>query len=190
MKPDTPERLRIARELHDGIAQDLVGLGYRLDLMLADSELSVKSRLDVRSCRLEIDSLIAKVRSEILALRRFNKEPLHLALEERAKEIGQGVNLAFELQDVSVEDNQQIELLAIASEILRNIIAHAGANLIAIKLYPVNTQICLEIIDDGIGGAMMKENHWGLQGITERVKVLNASMTITENNGTRIVILL
>jgi signal transduction histidine kinase len=42
VKPDTPERLRIARELHDGIAQDLVGLGYGLDLVLAESELSEK----------------------------------------------------------------------------------------------------------------------------------------------------
>ncbi len=40
----TPERLDVARELHDGIAQDLVALGYSLDLLLA-----VASRLLVKS---------------------------------------------------------------------------------------------------------------------------------------------
>ena len=190
MKPDSPERLRIARELHDGIAQDLVGLGYGLDLVLAEPELSEKLRLQVRSCRLEIDSLIVKVRSEILALRRIDSEPLHIALEKSAPELCPGLTFTFELQEVAIEELQRVELLAIASEILRNIAAHAGATLIAIKLYPINTHICLEIIDDGVGGTMAKDDHWGLQGITERVTLLGATMTITNKSGTHIVIVL
>ena len=196
MKPDTPERLRIARELHDGIAQDLVGLGYGLDLVLAESELSEKLRLQVRSCRLEIDSLIVKVRSEILALRRLDSEPLHLALGKIARELCPSLTFTFELQEVAIEEMQRVELIAIASEIFRNITAHAGANLIAIKLYPVNTHICLEIIDDGVGEVMAKDDHWGLQGITERVTLIGASMTISRttnssiDGGTHIVIVL
>jgi len=190
VKLETPERLRIARELHDGIAQDLVGLGYQLDLMLADSGLSEHSRAQVRACRLGVDSLIAKVRGEILTLRKSNLEPLHIALEKRASELCPKADISLELQEVIVEEFQGVELLAIASEILRNIAAHAGANLIAIKLYPVNTLICLEIIDNGAGGARMKDDHWGLQGIAERVKLLNASMTISKNSGTHIAIVL
>lgn len=190
MKPDTPERLRIARELHDGIAQDLLGLGYGLDLVLAESELSEKLRLQVRSCRLEIDSLIVKVRSEILALRRLDSEPLHIALEKIAREICPGLTFTFELQEVAIDEVQQVEIMAIASEILRNITAHAGANLIAIKLYPVNTHICLEIVDDGVGEVMAKDDHWGLQGIRERVTLIDASMTISRKDGTHIVIVL
>jgi len=190
VKHDSLERLRIARELHDGIAQDLVGLGYGLDLVLAEPELSEKLRLQVRSCRLEIDSLIVKVRGEILALRRIDSEPLHIALESSAPELCPGLTFTFELQEVAIEELQRVELLAIASEILRNIAAHAGATLIAIKLYQVNTHICLEIIDDGVGGALAKDDHWGLQGITERVTLLGATMTITNKNGTHIVIVL
>lgn len=87
MSSHTPERLRIARELHDGIAQDLVGLGYQLDLIMADSKLSELSRNQVRASRLHVDSLIIKVRNEILELRRDSEVPLHTLLRERAQEI-------------------------------------------------------------------------------------------------------
>ena len=70
MVATTPERLRLARELHDGIAQDLVALGYSLDLILADPAMDKTSRAAIRKTRLDIDALIYKVRREILALRR------------------------------------------------------------------------------------------------------------------------
>ena len=66
----TPERIRIAQDLHDGIAQDLVGVGYSLDLLLSEESLSLKARADIRGTRLAIDDLIAKVRAEILDLRK------------------------------------------------------------------------------------------------------------------------
>ena len=65
----TPERLDLARELHDGIAQDLVALGYSLDLLLADESLTKRARLDIRASRLQVDDLAQKVRKEIYKLR-------------------------------------------------------------------------------------------------------------------------
>ena len=60
------ERLAIARELHDGIAQDLVGIGYSLDLLLADPESSQESRSQLRRARLEVDDVPG--RAQALAL--------------------------------------------------------------------------------------------------------------------------
>ena len=77
------EKLAIARELHDGIAQDLVGIGYSLDLLLAEPGLDTFARAQVRRTRLEIDALIAKVRSEILNLR----SPTEVLLTDRIREI-------------------------------------------------------------------------------------------------------
>ena len=186
MSTDTSQRLRIARELHDGIAQDLVGLGYQLDLILADSQLIGPSRNQVRASRLHVDSLIMKVRSEILELRRDNDIPLHILLQERAQEICSGMQITCDLEEVVIDATAHSELLAVASEILRNIVAHAGATLILIKLYSVNNHTCLEISDNGNGGAVMKESRWGLQGITERIAALHGSFTIEDRDGTLI----
>ena len=186
MNAHTSEQLRVARELHDGIAQDLVGLGYQLDLILSDSQLSELSRNQVRASRLHIDSLIIKVRNEILELRKNSAEPFHLQLQKCAQEICSGIEISFDVQAVAVDSSAQGELLAVAAEILRNIVVHSGATLILIKLYWVNNHTCLEISDNGNGGAVMKENRWGLQGITERIRALNGSWIIEDRGGTHI----
>ena len=60
---------QIARQIHDGIAQDLVALGYSLDLSLAAPELPITTRAELRTLRFEVTELIEKVRREILNLR-------------------------------------------------------------------------------------------------------------------------
>ena len=53
-----PARLELARDLHDGIAQDLVALGYELDLLLGATESTVESRREIRGLRFKVDGLI------------------------------------------------------------------------------------------------------------------------------------
>ena len=62
-------RVEIAQEIHDGIAQDLVALGYQLDLVLAAPLTPAVIRNDVRTIRFRVTDLIEKVRGEIYALR-------------------------------------------------------------------------------------------------------------------------
>ena len=65
----TPQRLDLARELHDGVAQDLVALGYELDLLLAAADTQAPVRKGIRSLRFQVDEMITKVRREIYQLR-------------------------------------------------------------------------------------------------------------------------
>lgn len=58
-------RIEIAREIHDGIAQDLVALGYRLDAVLAAPGTPASFRNEVRTIRFTVSDLIEKVRAEI-----------------------------------------------------------------------------------------------------------------------------
>ena len=60
-----PARIELAREIHDGIAQDLVALGYDLDLLLANQSASPQSRIEIRTLRFKVDEMISKVRREM-----------------------------------------------------------------------------------------------------------------------------
>lgn len=186
----SPERVRVAQELHDGIAQDLVGIGYSLDLLLSDESLSHQSRIEIRRTRLGVDELIAKVRAEILELRIDSHLPLHHNIRELATQLCLEFEVELQLEDISVDALKHREILAILSEILRNCVAHSRATHIGINLYSVNNRICLEVIDNGIGGANVKDGHFGLPGISERVSNLGGSITIESAEGTRIAILL
>ena len=67
--PDTQDRLEIARRLHDGLAQDLAALGYNLDAVIADPDLSRTHRKELRNLRFEISRIIDEFRDEIFILR-------------------------------------------------------------------------------------------------------------------------
>ena len=186
----TPERLRVARDLHDGIAQDLVGIGYSLDLLLSDEELTLKARSEIRATRLSVDELVTKVRDEILALRREFKAPFHQALIALSERLVTQIKLNVQVEEVLIRPETESELLAIASEILRNAVTHSGATHIGDFFYPIDNRACLEIVDDGIGGATLHEGRYGIQGITERVEAIDGIITIESMKGTRISILL
>ena len=103
-------RVILAQELHDGIAQDLVGLGFSIDSLIATSQdLQVKESL--REIRFSITELINKVRSEIHQLR-----------------------TASDLIPEGQEKDVTYELLRVLSEILRNVSEHAQASHLSIQI--------------------------------------------------------
>ena len=190
MELPSPERLSVARELHDGIAQDLVGIGYSLDLLLAESSLSNAARSQLRNTRLEIDTLISKVRSEILRLRQADSLNLATELQKLLDKYKYAADVTFTSEKVDTSAVRTQELISIVTEILRNIELHSRATQVAITLYPINNRTCLEISDNGIGGARMKTGHYGLQGIIERVELIGGNISIESLEGTRITILI
>ena len=147
------ERVRLAQELHDGIAQDLVGLGYSIDSLVGTPDTPNDIRAELRSLRFAMSDLVEKVRDEIFALR-------------SSKEILPAQN----------EPSVHYELQKILAELLRNIQEHSRA-----------TSITLSLHDNGVGGAGIKEGHYGLTGIGERVRELEGVLDIESNqSGTQI----
>ena len=74
------ERVKIAQELHDGIAQDLVALSYSLDLLLAEADTPAGTRVELRNLIFSVSAMIAKVREEIFNLRSANFATLESSL--------------------------------------------------------------------------------------------------------------
>ena len=190
----TPERLDVARELHDGIAQDLVALGYSLDLLLATDGLPQSARSSIRESRLQVDELMRKVRSEIFNLRSQSQQSISTQLQSLISQEYSDFELELDIEPASAPPEVGHEIIAIAREILRNVRLHSRATRIGITLYPVNNRIYLQICDNGIGGAKMKDGRWGMTGISERIAKLGGSIVIENNSdtdlGVRITLLL
>jgi signal transduction histidine kinase len=103
-------RVILAQELHDGIAQDLVGLGFSIDSLIATT-VDQSSRESLRQLRFAITELINKVRLEIHQLRS-----------------------ASDLISEAEETDRNYELLRVLSEVLRNVSEHAQASQLSIQI--------------------------------------------------------
>ena len=182
----TPERLDVARELHDGIAQDLVALGYSLDLLLATDGLPQSARSSIRESRLQVDELMRKVRSEIFNLRSQSQQSISTQLQSLISQEYSDFEFDLDIEPASAPPEVGHEIIAIAREILRNVRLHSRATRIGITLYPVNNRIYLQICDNGIGGAKMKDGRWGMTGISERIAKLGGSIVIENNSATNL----
>ena len=106
----TDRRVILAQELHDGIAQDLVGLGFSIDSLIATT-MDQTTRESLRHLRFSITELINKVRLEIHQLRSSS-----------------------DLISETEEKNYNYELLRVLSEILRNVSEHSQASLLSIQI--------------------------------------------------------
>lgn len=190
----SPARLELARDLHDGIAQDLVALGYELDLLLGATESTVQSRREIRALRFKIDDLIAKVRREMYALRDPEVTTFQEALSELVEEICGDLQVTQTISQISIPNSYQSELKAIATELLRNAKVHSRASHIEVLLKGVENRTYLEVSDNGVGGAQVNTSRLGrlgLVGVKERVEQLHGQFEIiSTENGTRIKVVL
>jgi len=153
---------QIARQIHDGIAQDLVALGYSIDQSLGAPELPTSTRAELRTLRFEVSQLIEKVRREILNLRSTAPDLGEQAIAICGDRLGK-VDLATPL-------GQSLDPIAV--ELLRNAAEHSGASVINLRSYSDQAHTVIEVSDNGIGGVEMKADRFGLVGITEAVAEL------------------
>ena len=187
----TPQRLALARELHDGVAQDLVALGYELDLLLAAADTQAPVRKGIRSLRFQVDDMITKVRREMYQLREPHLESVQEKLADAATQICGARLSRVEIAEFDIEPTLGIEITAIATELLRNCARHSGGNEIEIILSQVENHTYLEVRDNGIGGATLDSSRLGLIGIKERTEQLGGAFSyLSTSSGTRVAITL
>ena len=75
------ERIRIARDLHDGIAQELVALGYSLDKTLTAAVVDPEVKAQLREVRSQLTNLTNELRAEIFFLRNSGSQNLGQLLQ-------------------------------------------------------------------------------------------------------------
>lgn len=191
------ERQRLAREIHDGVAQELASLGYLVDDLAATSanELQRARLINLRS---EISRVVSELRLSIFDLRSEigTSGGLGSALSEYVRAVGSRsgltVHLTLDESPTRLRSDVEAELLRIAQEAITNARKHsAGGNLwVDCRVRPPSAQIVVQ--DDGGGLGDARPDSYGLMIMRERAERVGAHLEIGEevaetgDKGTRV----
>jgi PAS domain S-box-containing protein len=191
------ERNRIAREIHDTLAQAFTGILVQLEAardVIAKNKTAAKSHL-ARAQSLARKSL-AEARYSVSALRPHELEKGDLssairALAGQAHCFGTRVEFTSHGTPRSLPHEIENNLLRIGQEALTNIIRHAGAKRIKIKLNFWARKVQLILQDDGKGfDSRQRRTGFGLVGMQERAERIGATLLLSSSrgNGSQIVL--
>jgi signal transduction histidine kinase len=189
----TEERGRIAREMHDGLAQVL---GY-LSLQLQTLEAYVKQNdceralAELCQARTRIKEAQADVRESILSLRTTLSGEIGLipALQQYVGEFGVQTGIRAEL--ISECDElpclsplAEAQLVRIVQEALTNVRKHARARHTQVRLTMQHDCVSASITDDGVGiNGRASQGHFGLQTMRERAESVGGGLTVSSESG-------
>jgi signal transduction histidine kinase len=180
------ERQRLAREIHDGVAQELVMVGYGIDNALAVLPDGADDAADeLRSLRSEVTRVITELRLSLFELRSEvdRHGGLAAAISEYARTVGASgglrVHMSLDESTARLPAAVEGELLRIAQEAITNARKHAGAaNLwVTCAVDPPFAQV--EVSDDGQGMAEQRpDGRYGLAIMAERAERIRGRLEI------------
>jgi len=185
------ERQRLAREVHDGIAQDLASLGYLIDDAAA-TPTSLEQGRRLRELRDELTRVVGELRLSIFDLRSEVSAGAGLgaALSDYLHRVGSRASMAVHLSldeaPSRLRPEVEVELLRIAQEAITNVRRHSGAaNLwVDCRVRPPFARI--QVRDDGIGtDGGQKADSYGLRIMRERAQRIDASLQISRGHADR-----
>jgi two-component system sensor histidine kinase UhpB len=191
------ERVRIARGLHDETAQSISMLIIRLERLqsLIPANVPDLTRQVAEAHKLatrlfeDLRHIIWNLRPSILddlglvpAIRWFARANL--------EEAGVRVDFGKDNEMVRLPSHLETLLFRVAQEAVNNILHHADAKNVTIRLWTEQGQVCLEVQDDGRGfdvertsGEAVSKKRLGLLGIKERVSLVGGSVTVESAPG-------
>lgn len=188
------ERNRIAREIHDTLAQGLSAIALQLET--ADALLAAQTQLDraqraVQQALTLTRSNLEEARRSVLDLRAAPLEgrTLAAALESLTLSAAGQWGLQAEFSAVGGSHPLPVAVEAgvyrIAQEALNNVCAHAQARHLYVNLVTTPERVHLTIEDDGRGfdETAVEQNRYGILGMNERVKLLGGELRIDSTPG-------
>ena len=176
------ERRRLERNLHDGAQQRLVGIALQLRLL--------QRRLGDDPAAAQLAATASDELGESLAELRELARGMHPAVLEHGlpAALGALASRSTVATTVSCETRERlpdpVELTAyfVASEALANIAKYSSASHATVRLWRGGPHACIEIADDGIGGADAARGS-GLRGLTDRVEALDGHLRVVSRAG-------
>ena len=193
------ERKRIAREIHDELAQNLLALKIEAEFLAnrtrgGHGHLHERAAATVRQIEITIRSvrqIINDLRPNVLDL------GLNAAVDWQVADFARRTGIECELVEDETEhhldDHCATALFSILQESLNNVARHARASKVRIDLHQHADMLTMTIRDNGIGmqpGSRNRNGSFGLVGIEERVNILGGSFLISSgpDTGTTVVV--
>ncbi len=184
----TEERRRLAREIHDGIAQELASVGYALDVLVADLQ-GTEGQALADDIRTEVRRIISELRLSIFDLR-ADVQPgagLGSALTSYVQQAGTAAGLTVHLVMDEAHDRlalvQETELLRIAQEAVTNVRRHANAENVWVTCRVDPPHAFLRVADDGCGMDSPRNDSFGLDIMQERANRIGAELAWHPRDG-------
>jgi signal transduction histidine kinase len=171
------DRSRLARELHDGLAQELAAIGYSLDSVIGQESLGNQPRTQLRRLRSNISALIEQVRNEIYELRNDTNRTFSESISAQCDALLAGTNIKYEIQgDLQITKEINYEILRCIRELILNSIEHSNCKNIKIEL----SDNLITYSDNGTFKPATNKMNFGLSGLRERVE--NFGGELIQNN--------
>jgi signal transduction histidine kinase len=184
------ERQRLSRELHDGIGQALIAIKLRLDSLSFMEEKEIKESLGQIQGR--FDRIIDEIRriSTDLMPAVLDEFGIVIALRNLCLDTGEnaGIKVDFEFSGKADELNKKIKtyLYRIVQEAFHNVVKHAAAAEVIVRLYLEKEWIRLVIKDNGIGFDLKNlpaDSGHGIPNMRDRVKLMQGTLDIESERG-------
>lgn len=189
------ERNRIAREIHDTLAQGYVGISVQLEVL---AELLRLNKVDAATKQLDttrthVREGLAEARQSIWALRSQDSGEKTLPVRlRRVTERADGGSLEAKFSVFGayrpLPPGMEREILRVAQEGIHNVEKHASARHLSVRLDYGPAEIALEVRDDGRGFTMSEEasagqGHYGFTGMRERAAAIGGTLEVTSEPG-------
>jgi len=186
------ERARMARELHDTLAQGVVGLIMQLEALDAQigrgdtktatttlTQIKERARTTLKGSRQAIDDLRAAQKESGLI-------SSNIAQEARNFSTLTGIPCSLDIPPALVLPTSTTEhSIRFISEGLANVAKHARASSVSVRVKPQERDVVLEVQDDGIGfdAASAPPGHYGLLGLQERARLVGGKFEVVSVPG-------
>lgn len=184
------ERRRIARDLHDGVVQDLAGTAYAVSALARESQLTHRQRSRLHSIAGTLGSALTSLRS---LQAEIHPPDLHVsglgsALEDLvAPAEAAGVQASVSVTGVDESSDELVALVwRVAQEAVRNALRHADASTLAVTVRGDARRLVLEVVDDGVGfdpAAPRADEGFGLRGLESLAQDAGATLTVRSARG-------
>ena len=200
IEAEEKERIRIAKDLHDGVGQLLSAA--KMNLSSIESKIKIESdedKLIFKNALELVDDSVKEVRavSHNMMPNTLIKMGLASAIKEFVTKIQNSPNLKVNLEIVGLtgrlEPEKESVLYRVIQEVVSNIIKHAKATVLGLQLIKHENELTIMIEDNGVGFDTSRINDFegiGLKNIISRVEFINATVHFDSviNKGTTVII--